>query len=180
MSLDSTQVMVAGSATLYLADTGATFSGGTAAPGSAWTDCGYMTDAGATFTMHRTIQDLLVWQGLDPVRKITTAQSYEISLTLRQWNPANVKFALGGGTAAGGTPGTYTFPSVGQNVERAVLLDTTDSTTLTRFYFPRMAVAADVAVALGRTDSMNLPISLQSLTGTALPQIISTETSFVF
>lgn len=174
MSLTSSEVMVAGSANLYIGAVGATDPGGTAAPGTAWTECGYMTDDGAQFTLSRQTQDLLVWQSLDPVRKITTSQVNSVSMTLRQFDSNNIKFALGGGSVSAGTPGTYSFPSAGENVERAVILDTFDSGTQIRFYWPRMSVSGDVQVTLGRSDSMNLPITLQSLSSSTLPQIRST------
>jgi hypothetical protein len=174
MTLSSAEVIVGGSANLYLAATGATDPGGTAAPGTAWTECGYMTDAGATFNLNRTTTDLLVWQSLDPVRKITTAQVNEVDLVLRQFDSNNLKFALGGGSVAAGTPGTYSFPQAGENVERAVILDVFDSGTQVRFYWPRMSVSGNVSVALNRSDSMNLPLTLQSLSSTVLPQIRST------
>ncbi len=58
MSVDSTKVIVPGGATLYLGASGATLStfNGTASPGTAWTDAGYLTEDGATFELARTTQ----------------------------------------------------------------------------------------------------------------------------
>ena len=186
MSLDSTQVLVAGSATLYLATQGATVPTGLAAPGTAqWTDAGYLTDAGATFDLTRSTNDVNVWQSLDPIRIITTSFTKAVSMTLRQWNPTNLAYALGGGTStmgtgtAGGTAyGTYTYPAASENPTRAVILDTFDGSYTVRFYWPSMTVQGDVSVALGRTDSLTLPIALTSLSSTTAPTIVSNAPGF--
>lgn len=175
MANDSTQVLVAGDAVLYLADVGGTVPTYPSAPGTAqWTTGGYATEDGATFNLSRQTTDIFVWQSLDPVRKITTSATKSVSLTLRQWNTANLKYALGGGSASLGTAsGVYTYPAASENPTRAVILDCIDGSYTVRFYWPSMIVDGDVSVALGRTDSMTLPITLTSLTSSSQPTITS-------
>ena len=181
MANDSTQVLVAGDAVLYLASQGGTVPAFGSTPGTAqWTVAGYVTDTGATFNLNRSTQDVLVWQSLDPVRRITTSFTKSVSMTLRQWNPTNMQYALGGGTAAigTGTPGgtaygTYTYPAASENPTRAVILDCIDGSYTVRFYWPSMTVDGSLSVALGRSDAMNLPIQLTSLTSSATPTVTS-------
>lgn len=175
MALDDTQVLVAGSATLYVANQGGTVPAFGAAPGTAeWTDVGYLTEEGATFNLSRQTQDILVWQSLDPIRRITTSFTKSVSMTLRQWNPTNVTYALGGGSVSLGTAsGVYTYPAASENPTRAVILDVEDGAYTVRFYWPSMVVDGDLSIALGRQDSMNLPIQLTSLTSSSQPTISS-------
>jgi hypothetical protein len=185
MSLDSTQVQVPGSASLYLAATGATAPTGLAAPGTAWTDAGYLDETGATWALNRTTQQITVWQSLDPVRIIQTAFTKQITMTLRQWNPGNLKYTLGGGSiamgtgAAGGTAyGVYTYPAAQENPVVAAILDCSDGVNVTRFYYPSMQVDASVTSTVSRNDSMTLPLSLTSTASTVTPTITSNAPGF--
>lgn len=180
MSNDSTQVFVPGNATCYLAPGGTSLTAGIAAPGTAWTDGGYMSEDGATWTLNRTVQDITVWQSLDPVRKVQQALTKQISLVLRQMNPTNVKYVLGGGTitagsgTAGGTAfGTYTYPTAQENPTNAVVLDLVDGSYTVRFYYPTMQVDSNVQSSLSRNDSITLPLSLTSLASSTVPVIYS-------
>lgn len=186
MAFDSTEVLVAGSATLYLATQGATVPTGLAAPGTAeWSNAGYITEDGATFTLSRQTQEVHVWQSLDPIRVITTSFTKSVSTVLRQWDPTVLKYALGGGTAtigtgtAGGTAyGTYTYPAASENPTRAVILDCVDGSYTVRFIWPSMTIQGDVTVALSRQDSLTLPITLTSLTSSSQPTIVSNAVGF--
>ena len=182
MAVDSTKVIVPGGATLYLGATGATLSAfnGTASPGTAWTDAGYLTEDGATFELARTTQDITVWQSLDPVRKIQQTLTKTVSMVLREWSPVNLKFVLGGGTVtagtgtAGGTAyGTYNMPSPSENTSIAVVLDCLDGSYSTRFYFPLMVVGDNVSIPVSRNDSMTLPFSVTSLASATATTIYS-------
>lgn len=184
MANDPTQVIVAGDATLYVATAGTALAvpAGLAAPGTAWLDAGYLHEDGATFTLSRTTEDINVWQDQDPVRTIITAFTKSIATTLRQWNPTNIKFALGGGSVVlGGTAafGTYFYPAPDENTAWAVILDTKDGGYTTRFYYPRVQIGGDLEVALGRTDSMNLPINMRTLSAATKPEIRSNLPSFL-
>jgi hypothetical protein len=182
MAVDSTKVIVPGGATLYLGASGATLStfNGTASPGTAWTDAGYLTEAGATFDLTRTTQDIFVWQSLDPVRKIQQSLTKAVAVVLREWSPTNLKYVLGGGTVtagagsvAGTAYGTYDFPSPSENPTVAVVLDTLDGSYATRFYFPAMVCSDNVQIPVSRNDSMTLPLSLTSLASATAPKIYS-------
>ncbi len=182
MALDSTKVIVPGGATLYLGALGATLStfNGTASPGTAWTDAGYLTEDGATFELARTTQDITVWQSLDPVRKIQQTLTKTVSMVLREWSPTNLKYVLGGGTAtvgtgtAGGTAfGSYNMPTPSENVTIAVVLDCLDGSYSTRFYFPSMVCGDNVSIPISRNDSMTLPFSVTSLASATTTTIYS-------
>ncbi len=182
MAVDSTKVIVPGGATLYLGASGATLStfNGTASPGTAWTDAGYLTEDGATFELARTTQDITVWQSLDPVRKIQQTLTKTVSMVLREWSPTNLKYVLGGGTVtagvgsvAGTAYGTYNMPSASENPTIAVVLDCLDGTYSTRFYFPQMVCGDTVSIPISRNDSMTLPFSVTSLASTTATTIYS-------
>lgn len=180
MSVSSDQVVVAGDATLYLANYGATVPAGLTAPGTAWYDPGYLSEDGATFSLSRQVQDINVWQSLDPVRRIVQSFTKNVSMTLRQFNPTNMVYALGGGSvstgsgAVGGTAfGSYTWPDPNENPSRSVILDCRDSGYTFRFIFANMDVSGDVEIAANRNDALNLPITLTSLASATKPEIRS-------
>ena len=182
MAVDSTKVIVPGGATLYLGASGATLStfNGTASPGTAWTDAGYLTEDGATFELARTTQDITVWQSLDPVRKIQQTLTKTVSMVLREWSPTNLKYVLGGGTVtagvgsvAGTAYGTYNMPSASENPTIAVVLDCLDGAYSTRFYFPQMVCGDNVSIPVSRNDSMTLPFSVTSLASSTATTIYS-------
>lgn len=180
MAFDSTEVLVAGSATLYLATQGATVPTGLTTPGGQWTNVGYIDENGATFNLEKQQNNVYVWQSLDPIRVINTSFTKSVSCVLRQWDPSFMYYSFGGGTsvmgtgATGGTAyGTYTYPAASENPTLAAILDTVDGSYTVRFYWPSMIVSGSISVALGRTDSMTLPITLTSLTSSSQPKILS-------
>ena len=105
MAVDSTKVIVPGGATLYFGALGATLStfNGTASPGTAWTDAGYLTEDGATFDAHPHRPGHHRLAVARPGPQDPAGADEAGRMVLREWSPANIKFVLGGGTVTAGT-----------------------------------------------------------------------------
>lgn len=176
MALDATEVVIAGSGHVYVADEGTALPANLATPGASFTELGYTTDDGVTYSRSRQTDDLAVWQSYDAVRTITTGASTEISFVLRQFNPDNVIEAFGGGdftSGTGGAPGVLVLPAPSDVAVRVLIVDALDGDNTFRYVFQRVQVGGDIEINLQSGDSMNLPITFRGLASTSAPEIRS-------
>ena len=94
---DVTKVRVALSGNVWVADTGSTVPTDiTVAPNASWTDLGYTTEDGITFSLEQQTQDINGWQSLEPLRVIVTAEPKQFNFTLRQMEKATWTTTFGG------------------------------------------------------------------------------------
>lgn len=182
MALDATEVVVAGSGHIYVADEGATVPTALGAPGVGWTELGYTTDDGLTYGRSRQQEGLPVWQSYQSVRTITTGADETIEFSLRQFNPDNVIEAFGGGSftpGSGGTPGSLILPDPSDVQIRAMIIDAIDGDSTFRWIFLRVQVGGDLEVQMQSGDSMNLPLTFNGLAATTNPEIRSDHPAWV-
>jgi hypothetical protein len=182
MTLDSDQLIVAGTGEVYVAAVGSTApSGATALSGAwdaAWTGLGYTTEDGVQFSDAPEINDVMAWQSQYPVRKIIGSRTNEVSFTLMQWNQATVSLAFGGGTWTEPTTDTFRFapPSAGVLDERALGVEWEDGDYTYRLIIPKGVVTGGVEFGLTRTDVAQLPITFSTTpTGTGDPWYLFTD-----
>ncbi len=174
MANSATNVVVGGSGTVYVASGTPTPPTDLAAAGTAYTAVGYISDGGMTVGIARQINDVNVWQSLDPVRKIPQSRTVSLKLELMEFSTTNVIYALGGGTATLGTAtGTYTMPSPSDVVTLAVIADVIDGSYTFRYFFPSMYQAGDLEIPVGRTDAAKLSVEFNNLASSSTPIIIS-------
>lgn len=177
MALDAQDVVVAGDGHIYMADEGATLPTSVTTDLSAdsdYTELGYTTEDGVTFTLSRSNTDLGVWQSLDPVRIIAASRTSTIAAVLRQFSPENLLAAFGGGTVTkGASSGSYEYPDPDENPVKVVVVDAIDNGKTVRFVYDRVQQEGDVATQLQRGDSANLPLSLRVLASSVKPIIYS-------
>ena len=150
----------------------------TSAPSAAWTELGYLSEDGVTWSVSKTMEDINAWQSFYPIRQIVTATSSTLAMTMRQWNEQTLVLALGGGTVDE-TAGifTYTPPEPGSIDERAVMVDWNDGDRNYRLIVRRAMVSDAVETQLQRGAAADLPVTFTVLgnqTGDA-PFILLTD-----
>lgn len=181
MSQLASEIVVGTNGNIWVAPTTATgpddVSTGMQAVDTEWTELGFASEAGVTFTDARTMTDILAWQSFYAVRRIVTARDSSVSFALRQWNGATVAFAFGGGTitpAAGEF--TYTPPDPDEVDERSLTIDWADGDKHYRLYLPRGMVTDAVTTNLVRTAAADLPITFGVISdGTVEPYLLFTD-----
>lgn len=131
-----------------------------AAPGEGWTDLGYTSEDGVTFTDSKTLEPIPVWQLFNPARRIVTERDTNLSWVLRQWNRETVPFAFGGGEVSEIETGHYKFapPEPDDVDERSLMIDWKDGTKKYRLVVVRGIVSEAVETNLVRTAAADLPI----------------------
>jgi hypothetical protein len=130
-----------------------------------WTELGYLSEDGVTWSVGRDTQDINAWQSFYPIRTLVTAQTSSVNFTLRQWNAETMVLALGGGDVTEPTTGVfqYTPPAAGTLDERAVIVDWQDGTRNYRLIIKRAVVTDAVETQLQRGAAADLPITFNVL-----------------
>jgi hypothetical protein len=167
MSELASEVVVGTSGKVWVAATSATApnDASTAMDSTEWTELGFVSEAGATFTDSRTMADILAWQAFGPIRRTVTARDQTLAFVLRQWNGATIPFAFGGGSITGSTGDwTYTPPDASTVDERSLVLEWADGDKAYRIYFPRGMVSDAVSTNLVRSGPADLPITFGVIT----------------
>jgi hypothetical protein len=177
----ASEIVIGASGNVWVAPTTATGPDdvGTAMDSSEWTELGFLSEAGATFTDAKTMFEVLVWQSFYPARRAISGRDSTIAFVLRQWNGATVAFAFGGGEiGSGGGEYSYTPPVASIIDERSLVLEWADDDKHYRLYMPRGIVTEAVTTNIVRTAAADLPITFGVITdGTVDPYILYTDDS---
>ncbi len=158
------RVLVAASDPLGSGDfpTDVVVGSGDALDPSVWTEVGFVSENGVTFTDGKTIADIPAWQAFYPVRKIVTDKMTKVEFVMRQWNTETVRFAFGGGDVdVSSGVALYTPPAPGDLDNRAMVVEWTDGPDMYRLVLPRGIVTGDVAAQVVRTAASDLPVSFE-------------------
>jgi hypothetical protein len=128
-----------------------------------WSEVGFVSENGVTFTDSKAITDIPAWQSFYPVRKIVSGKTSTIEFVMRQWNRTTVVFAFGGGaiTNAAGVA-TYVPPAPGILDSRAVCVEWTDSGDTYRLVMPNGLASGDVSPNVVRTAATDLAVSFEA------------------
>lgn len=176
------QVVVGANGKVWVAATNETApTNATDALSAGWTDLGYVSEDGATFSEGKDITDIGAWQSFYPIRYIVNSRQVTLSFTLRQWNNVTVEFALGGTITGGPTAFTYTPPSPEDLDLRSMALEWSDGNKSYRLYIRRGLVSENVETQLIRTDAANLPITFSAMdpgSGNAVYTLFTNDTNF--
>lgn len=169
---DATEIVVGANGRVLVADADTLGSGdiptdvvvgsGDQLDPAVWTEVGFVSENGVTFTDGKTIADIPAWQAFYPVRKIVTEKMTKVEFVMRQWNTSTIRFAFGGGSvdmAAG--VATYTPPAPGDLDNRAMCIEWVDGPDTYRLVLPRGIVTGDVAAQVVRTAASDLPVSFE-------------------
>lgn len=161
MPINADEVRVAGAGHVYVAPAGTALpTSPSAALSAAWTDLGYVTEDGVTFTFNRETTDLNAWQG-DKLRVLTTAEPAEVSFALMQSNDLTLPIVFGGGTVTEESSGVYKFtpPASGTNTERALVVEFSDNTINYRYCISRVQISGEVSFTLTRGEALSYPLT---------------------
>lgn len=171
MSLDATELVVAGSGAIYRAPAGTTMPSdidNAPDPGAGWVNLGYTSETGVKFTLSRNVNEVMGWQSYYPLRVVVTDIPTEIEAELLQWNNDTVTTAMGGGTfdtQGGGV--RYTPPVESYVDEFALVVDGEDGGKKYRFWFDRVMVSDTVEFSFVRSNPVTLPVKVKVLEATA-------------
>jgi len=172
-------VIVAGTGAVYVAPEGTALPADLADLVSPWTDVGYVSEDGVTFTFSREQEEVNAWQVSTPVRVLVTNEPIAIAFELIQFDRLTVQLAFRGGDFAGSSaPFTYTPPDAGQSDVRALAVDAVDGDYEFRFAFPRVQISEDVEFSLVRSDAVRLPLTFNVLAAAEKWEIISDHPGF--
>ena len=176
MAISADEVRVAGTGRVYTAPKGTALptTVDSALPAE-WTDLGYVTTDGVSFTFSRETEDLAAWQG-DKIRVLSLSEPKMVEFTLMQTDAAVLETAFGGGTVetdAGVT--TYTPPLRGENVERSMVIEFLDDDITYRYAFARVQQEGDVNFVLTREGAVEYPVTFGVLEATPAYTIITND-----
>ena len=176
MAISADEVRVAGTGRVYTAPKGTALptTVDSALPAE-WTDLGYVTTDGVSFTFSRDTEDLAAWQG-DKIRVLSLSEPKMVEFTLMQTDAAVLETAFGGGTVvtADGVT-TYTPPLRGENVERSMVIEFLDDDITYRYAFGRVQQEGDVNFVLTREGAVEYPVTFGVLEATPAYTIITND-----
>ena len=165
MGNNANWVVVGANGSVWVASTGAPApTDATTALNAAFSELGFISEEGATFTEGKEITDINAWQSFYPIRKLVTARTVEVSFALREFNRRAVQFALGG-TVSGTAPGPYSYvpPAPDALSAKALVLNWADGSKNYRLYIPTGIVTEAVETNLSRTAAADLPVTFAAM-----------------
>lgn len=167
MSLESSEVVVAGTGNIWRAPVNTPFPTNisTAVNEALWTELGYTTEDGVKFSMGRDVQDIPAWQSVDPLRTIIKSTPRSLMATFLQSNQNTWNTAMGGGTWSIPTAGNglYVPPDPSVPDLMALIVEWRDGVNKYRFCTRKVQVKDPVEFTLARTDAVKLPITFSLL-----------------
>jgi hypothetical protein len=164
MTLDATQIRVAGTGAIWLAPVGSTLpTDSTTALDAAYHNLGY-AKTGFTVTPSLKTTPVMGWQSTQILRLINTELSRKYGFELQQTNIDTAALAWGG-TVVPGTAGVYsiTIPSAVTTMEHSLVIDWSDGTDNQRLVLPRAAVLTLPVIKGDRTAETTYAVEFQEL-----------------
>lgn len=168
MPVDSKNIRIAGTGTVWIAPVGTTLpTDSTSSVNAAFVNAGFLTD-GFEVTQEYKTKDVEVWQSLEIVRQFPTNISRMVSFEAVEHNKQTVSMAWGGATITKGTGGAYSIsiPSTYINSEYACVLDLSDGSVNQRIVLPRVTLNSLPKITAGRQDTIKYDFELQVLAPT--------------
>lgn len=169
MALDALAVRVAGNTRIYLGAVSAAFPAwdDPLEDDPAWTDVGYVTEAGVTWEMGRDVKDINAMQSAEPIRVISTKLPKTLSFDIMQAGREQYALAMGGGAwvAEVGATGVYRYepPDVAEIVEKAAVIEMIDGDNTYRWHVKRCQNREGVTFKYTRDAAAEMPVKLAVL-----------------
>jgi hypothetical protein len=167
---NSSEIRIAGTGRILIAPTRtAVPSDFSSANWTGWTDLGFTSSDGVTFSKKDKLDPVDTWQAVSPVRFIYADRDLTLKFSLLQFNADTLPLFMGGDAVkpvTGGTGGVFTYdladgPSAN---EHALGLEFTDGDAVTyRFVIPRGQVTASDDIKLARKSAAQLGITFTAL-----------------
>ena len=163
---NSSEIRIAGTGRILVSDTPAVLpTDVTTAWDATWTDLGFTSADGVTFSKKDKLDPVDTWQAVSPVRFLYTDRDLTLKFTLLQFNATNLPLFMGGGAVEPGTGvSTYAITDAPQADERALGLEFSDGGNITyRFVIPRGHVTASDDIKLSRKGAAQLGITFTAM-----------------
>lgn len=158
MSLESDELVVAGTGHIWVGPVGTAFPSdiSVAVDESLWLELGYTTVDAVHVVFDRQTKDLFAWQTRDIIRTLITSEPKTIGFTMEQWNQNTFGLATGGASFSGSASKyLVTPPGPGHVDYRAMIVEFTDDTKKYRFLVPK-ALNKNPLDFMTRADDMAL------------------------
>lgn len=162
---NANSIVIPGQFTLYTAPVGtAAPADAVAALAAGWTDLGYTTEDGSSFSTEPSFEEVRSHQSDYPTRLLKTGDSATIGATLQEFSRATMVQAFGGGTITTVSAGQYRYdpPGPGGSTPTACIMDWQDGTAKFRLVIPKARARAGVELGLEKTNEAGLPLSLSA------------------
>jgi hypothetical protein len=183
MALDADEVVIGSNGRVYVAPVGTTGPTDIAtALNASFVDLGYASEDGVSFTPSLDTNEIRAWQSFYPVRRAVTSRSFEIGVTLLQWNTESLQLAFGGGSVAVNTGiSTYTPPDPEDLDYRAMVVTWQDGDKDYRMHFPKVLVTDVGDITIQRSDpaGIELTFAVEATDGTNPFTLISDDPAIV-
>lgn len=173
MSNSTSEIRVAGTGRILVAQAGATVPADftTDWDESVWTDLGYTSSDGVTFSKKDKLDPIDTWQAVSPVRFIYSDRDLTLKFSLMQFNEDTFPFFMGGGSVGPVDPAqpqsgiySYDLGDGPQEDERALGLEFSDGDAVVyRFVIPRGQVTASDDIKLARKAASLLGVTFTAL-----------------
>ncbi|MEU1433328.1 phage tail protein [Streptomyces sp. NPDC005786] len=172
---NSSEIRVAGTGRILVADINAplpaAFTDDPSADwGVEWTDLGYTSTDGVTFSKKDKLDPVETWQSISPARFVYADRDLTLKFSMLQFNEDTLPFFLGGAAADIRRDATkpdivqFDVPDGPTFDERALGLEFTDGTAVTyRFVIPRGQVTATDDIKLARKAAAMLGVTFTAL-----------------
>ncbi|MFF4748466.1 phage tail tube protein [Streptomyces sp. NPDC002514] len=191
---NSSEIRIAGVGRLYVAkadtDIPTTFGPDTATDWAQWTDLGFTSGDGVTFSKKDKLEPVDVWQAVSPVHFVYSDRDLTLKFSLMQFNKDTLPFFMGGGSAeALTTPtGVYKYDIADRPYAdaRALGLEFTDRTAdgadvTYRFGIKRGQVTAADDIKLARKAAAQLGVTFTAMAnadGSALASFVMKDAAY--
>ncbi|MFJ4711230.1 phage tail protein [Streptomyces sp. NPDC088785] len=191
---NSSEIRIAGVGRLYVAkaDTPVptAFTADSALDWTGWTDLGFTSGDGVTFSKKDKLEPVDVWQAVSPVHFVYSDRDLTLKFSLMQFNEDTLPLFMGGGSvsAVSGSSGVYQYDVADRPYAdvRALGLEFTDkasdgSAVTYRFGVPRGQVTAADDIKLARKAPAQLGITFTAMAnadGSALASFVMKDGSY--
>lgn len=133
---------------------------------AAFTELGYVTDDGVTFSAEPTTEDINAWQSATPIRRLVTARALSAAWQGQEWSKDSFALAFGGGAWTEPEAGVYRYdPPADRDAlaDFSLVLDWADGDRNYRLVILRGNVTDAVETNLIRTGTANLNVTFSAL-----------------
>ncbi|MFB4422573.1 phage tail protein [Streptomyces sp. QL37] len=190
---NSSEIRVAGTGRILVGNLNAplpeAFSDTPAADwGSEWTDLGYTSTDGVTFSKKDKLDPVETWQSISPARFVYADRDLTLKFSMLQFNEDTLPFFLGGSGSdirrgsANSDIVQFDVPDGPTFDERALGLEFTDGSAVTyRFVIPRGQVTATDDIKLARKAAAMLGVTFTALSpgdGQALATFVMKDAAY--
>lgn len=162
------ETVIAANGFVAIAPVGTTLPGdASGALDAAFSELGYISDEGVTFSPGPETEGINAWQSLQPIRSVLTAYAVDASFTLMQWNEDTLGLAFGGGVYTDNGDGTWSYllPKPEEHNEHSMVIEGYDGNDVYRIVLDRVELTDTGDITFQRSDVAGLPVTVSALAG---------------